>query len=86
MLNVLVCTECSSKDKAAHTVLSRFRNLVVLNRLEQQVRVSESGCLGACRAGVTIQVGQYLYTGVTEETMDFVFEQYVLDLMQDRVG
>lgn len=86
MLNVLVCTQSRCKHQAAEAVLSHFQSLVLQNGVEDLVRVSPSRCLGVCHDGVTIQVGQHLYTGITEETMDFVFEQYVLDLVKERIG
>lgn len=86
MINVLVCTQGHCKQHCAQMVLSRFQALVSAHGMEEQVRISSSDCLGVCRDGVTVQVGQSLYTGITEDTMDFVFERYVLDLVKEPIG
>ncbi len=83
MLTVLVCVQSSCNQPLAKTVLSRFQALAAQHGIEDQVQISPSDCLGVCNNGVTVQIGQHLYTGIAKDTMDVVFHHYVLDLLKE---
>lgn len=86
MFEVLVCTENTCKRQMAKDILFHFQLLIQRNGLTGLVRASASPCLGVCREdGVSVQIGTNLYTGVTPENMDYVFEEYVLQLFQSQL-
>lgn len=87
MLNIFVCTADTCKRQAAYDILARFEALTALHHLEKQVAVLPAGCLGVCRSeGITVQIGSNLYTGLCLQNVDYVFEEYVLDLLQTQAS
>lgn len=87
MLNILVCTADACKRQAAYDIFARLEALTALHHLEKQVAILPSGCLGVCRSeGITIQIGNNLYTGLCLQNVDYVFQEYVLDLLQTQAS
>lgn len=83
MLDVYVGTATKQNHVEAQKVLMLFQELVARYELEEQVSIIEAGNLGGSASGVVVHVGGCLYTGVTMKNAEFVFEEYVLDLIQN---
>lgn len=78
MFQILVCTENACKRSLSEEVLRLFQHLIIVNDLADSVQAVPSGCLGLCRSkGVSVQIGGHLYTNVTIENAEHVFQEYV---------
>ena len=87
MFELLVCTENVCKRQMAEEILFHFQALIQENGLTNLVAAKPSPCLGVCREqGVSVQIGSNLYTGVTPENMDHVFQEYVLHIFPAQVN
>jgi NADH:ubiquinone oxidoreductase subunit E len=81
-MNILVCIGSSCHKRGSYEVLSRIRELVHENALENTVKVNFSFCLGQChQGGVTIKIDDQLICRVGMENIDDIFKQYVLDVV-----
>lgn len=86
MLDVYVGTATKQNHVEAQQVFMLFQELVVRYGLEEQVRVIEASSVGEYTDGAVVHVGGCFYTGVTMKNAEFVFEEYVLDLIQNNAS
>lgn len=86
MYEIAVCTENSCRSQMAQSLLLRLQTLTEQNGLSGLVHVGPASCLGVCRDdGVSVQIGTNLYTGITPDNLDFVFQEYVLSIFAPKV-
>ncbi len=79
MLVVKICIGSSCYLKGAQELVDEFRNAVKENNAETKIELSGSFCTGRCnRDGVTVQVNDAVYTGITKENFNDFFNDYVL--------
>ena len=77
MVDVSVCVGSSCHLRGSYQVIRRLQQLVAQHGLGDQVRLSGSFCLGACGKGVTVRVGDHLYTAVTPEETELLFNSHI---------
>ena len=77
-MDIQVCIGSSCHVKGAYGVINEFNALVAENHLENKVKVQAAFCLGLCKDGVTIKIGESIITGVNKENVHQVFDKYVL--------
>lgn len=66
------CHLCGSKK-----VVTRFQELVAENNLQAEVELSGKFCMGKCGEGVSVMIGENVYSVKPEEVDEF-FKNEVL--------
>ena len=76
---VQVCVGSSCHLKGSEEIVELFQKAVEAHHLEQEITLVGSFCIGKCnRIGVTVQVDDDVYTGITRETFQEFFKDKVL--------
>lgn len=76
---IQICVGSSCHLKGSEEMVTLLQKAVAEHRLEDQVTLAGSFCTGRCnRVGVTIQVDDDVYTGVTREGFETFFAEKVL--------
>ncbi len=79
MTFVNVCVGSSCHLKGSEKIVELLQKAVAEHHLQDDVILSGSFCSNKCnRVGVTIQVGDELFTGITPEGFQSFFEQNIL--------
>ena len=77
---VQVCVGSSCHLKGSEEIVELFQKAVEAHHLEQEIILVGSFCIGKCnRIGVTVQVDDDVYTGITRETFQDFFKEKVLE-------
>lgn len=77
---VQVCVGSSCHLKGSEEIVELFQKAVEAHHLEQEITLAGSFCIGKCnRIGVTVQVDDDVYTGITRETFQEFFKEKVLE-------
>ena len=77
---VQVCVGSSCHLKGSEEIVELFQKAVETHHLEQEITLGGSFCIGKCnRIGVTVQVDDDVYTGITRETFQEFFKEKVLE-------
>ena len=77
---VQVCVGSSCHLKGSEEIVELFQKAVETHHLEQEITLVGSFCIGKCnRIGVTVQVDDDVYTGITRETFQESFKEKVLE-------
>ena len=77
---VPVCVGSSCHLKGSEEIVELFQKAVETHHLEQEITLVGSFCIGKCnRIGVTVQVDDDVYTGITRETFQEFFKEKVLE-------
>ena len=73
---IQICVGSSCHLKGAPEIVELLQNAIAEHKLETEITLAGSFCIGKCnRVGVTVQVDDDIYTGVTKETFkEFVNE------------
>jgi NADH:ubiquinone oxidoreductase subunit E len=78
-MTVRICIGSSCHLKGAPEIVERLQALLKEHNLEADVTLAGSFCFGKCnRDGVTIQVDDQIFTGVTPETFSAFFKEHIL--------
>lgn len=86
MLIVLICIGSSCHLKGSHEIVEKMQEYIEKYHLENNVALSGSFCTGKCnREGVTIQVNDEIYTGITMANFDIFFEEHILQMVEKEV-
>lgn len=76
---IQVCVGSSCYLKGSHEIVELLQKSVEEHKLENEVTLTGSFCIGKCnRVGVTVQVDDEVYTGVTKEGFKEFFQESVL--------
>lgn len=76
---IQVCVGSSCHLKGSPEIVELLQKSVEENHLENDVTLAGSFCIGKCnRFGVTVQVDDNIYTGITKENFKEFFQQNVL--------
>ncbi|MBQ8578661.1 MAG: (2Fe-2S) ferredoxin domain-containing protein [Clostridia bacterium] len=79
MVIVQICVGSSCHIKGAPEIVELLQKAVDEYKLEDDITLAGSFCTGKCnRVGVTIQVDDDIYTGVTKETFSDFFKENIL--------
>ena len=78
-MTVQICIGSSCHLKGSETIVEMMREAIEKNNLDSEITLAGSFCAGRCnRVGVTIQVDDDIYEGVTREGFDSFFETNIL--------
>lgn len=76
---VQVCVGSSCHLKGAPEIVALLQQNIEERGLDEQVALAGSFCIGKCnRVGVTIQVDDEIYTGITKENFKEFFSEHIL--------
>lgn len=80
---IQVCVGSSCHLKGSYDIAELFKNAIEKNHLEQDITLAGSFCIGKCnRIGVTVQVDDTIFTGVTTESFKEFFEENVMKVLK----
>ncbi len=81
---IQVCVGSSCHIKGSPEIVALFQKAVEENHLEDEVTLAGSFCIGKCnRIGVTVQVDDDIYVGVTKESFRDFFAEHVLSRLEE---
>ena len=84
---VQICVGSSCHLKGTAVIVTKINQLIEERHLENDVILSGSFCAGKCnREGVTIQVDDDMFTGVTPETFEVFFEEEIMARISRKAG
>ena len=76
---IQVCVGSSCHLKGSPEIVELLQKAVEQNHLEDEITLAGSFCIGKCnRVGVTIQIDDDVYTGITKENFKEFFQENVL--------
>ncbi len=76
---IQICVGSSCHIKGSAEIVEMLQAAVAEHHLENEVTLAGSFCIGKCnRVGVTVQVDEEVYTGVTKEGFKDFFQENVL--------
>ena len=79
MVIVRVCVGSSCYLKGSAKIIELLEKAVSDNHIESEITLAGSFCIGKCnRVGVTVQVDDDIYTGITVENFREFFSEKVL--------
>ena len=77
---VQVCVGSSCHLKGSADIVELFQKAIEEHHLENEITLAGSFCIGKCnRIGVTVQVEDDIYTGITKENFKEFFKEKVLE-------
>ena len=83
MLFVEVCIGSACHIKGAPQIVQAFEEAIKDNRLEDEIVLTGCVCSGRCsKVGVTVKVGDKVYTGITPEGFDRFWKENVLTALK----
>ncbi len=84
---VQICVGSSCHLKGTAFIVDKINKCIEERHLEDDIILSGSFCAGRCnREGVTIQVDDDMFTGVTPETIDVFFEEEIMARIGRKAG
>ena len=76
---IQICVGSSCHIKGSPEIVELLQKAVAEHHLENEVTLAGSFCIGKCnRVGVTVQVDDEVFTGVTKEGFQTFFQEKVL--------
>lgn len=80
MLIIQVCVGSSCHLKGSAEIVQMFESAIAEHHIEDEVVLTGSFCIGKCnRVGVSVQINDDVYVGVTTENFREFFKKNVLD-------
>ena len=77
---VQICVGSSCHLKGSEQIVTLLQNALEKNGLDNEVTLAGSFCSGQCnRIGVTVQIDDDVFTGVTPESFQTFFEKNILE-------
>ncbi len=76
---IQVCVGSSCHLKGSADIVELFQNAIEEHKLENEITLAGNFCIGKCnRTGVTVQIDDDVYTGITREGFKEFFKEKVL--------
>ena len=80
---IKICVGSSCHLKGSPELVELLQNAVKENNLENEVTLAGSFCVGKCnRDGVTVQVDEEIYPGITPESFKEFWNDKVLAVLE----
>lgn len=80
---IQICVGSSCHIKGAPEIVELLQKAIEEYHLEDEITLAGSFCIGKCnRIGVTVQVDDDVYTGVTKEGFKEFFSENVLNKLE----
>ena len=79
---IQICVGSSCHIKGSAEIVELFQKAVAEYELSDEITLAGSFCTGKCnRVGVTVQIDDEIYTGITKENFKEFFKEKVLDVL-----
>lgn len=79
---IQICVGSSCHIKGSAEIVELFQKAVAEYELSDEITLAGSFCIGKCnRVGVTVQIDDEIYTGITKENFKEFFKEKVLDVL-----
>ena len=83
MLIVQVCVGSSCHLKGSETIVEMLQSAIAEHNVEDDVVLTGSFCIGKCNTiGVTVQVNDDVFVGITTENFREFFKRNILDVIE----
>lgn len=80
---IQICVGSSCHLKGSPEIVELLQKSVEEHHLESEVTLVGSFCIGKCnRIGVTLQIDDEIFTGITKENFKEFFQENVLNKLQ----
>ena len=80
---IRICVGSSCHLKGSPEIVELLQNAVKENNLENEITLAGSFCIGKCnRDGVTVQVDEEIYAGITKEDFKEFWNTKVLAVLE----
>ena len=84
---IQICVGSSCHLKGSPEIVELLQKNITEYELDDEVTLAGSFCIGKCnRSGVTVQVDDEVYTGITKENFKEFFKENVLDVINKERG
>ena len=81
-MTIKICIGSSCHLKGSQDIVEFLENAVKQHNLDNKITLAGSFCVGKCnREGVTVQVDDNVFTGLTKENVKEFFENNVLNVI-----
>lgn len=81
---VQICVGSSCHLKGSEEIVELLQKAVADHHLETEITLAGNFCVGQCnRVGVTIQVDDDVFTGITPAAFDTFFKENILSKFQE---
>ena len=82
-MDIQICVGSSCHIKGSPEIVALLQEAVANYELEDYITLSGSFCTGQCnRVGVTVQVNDETYTGITKDNFKEFFQEKVLAVIE----
>ena len=82
-MNIQICVGSSCHIKGSSEIVAMIQEAIAANELSEVITLSGSFCTGKCnRVGVTVQVNDEIFTGITIENFKEFFNDKVLAVIE----
>ncbi|MDD4766967.1 MAG: NAD(P)H-dependent oxidoreductase subunit E [Desulfotomaculaceae bacterium] len=81
MLVIQVCVGSSCFLRGSKNIITEIKNLIVHYQLDDIVTLKGNFCLEKCSDGVTIMIGEKMFTKVTSDNIVELFENEVFSAL-----
>ncbi len=82
-MNIQICVGSSCHIKGSAEIVELLQKAIAEHELDDEITLSGSFCTGKCnRVGVTLQVDEEIYTGVTVESFNEFWNEKVLAVLE----
>ncbi len=85
VITIEICMGSSCFLRGSGQIVDRFRDLIAERRLEQRVVLKGCFCMEHCTDGVTVKIGEQVFTRMTPQDIDRIFEEEVLPALEREV-
>ncbi|NLJ77076.1 MAG: (2Fe-2S) ferredoxin domain-containing protein [Peptococcaceae bacterium] len=82
MLTIQVCVGSSCFLRGSKKIIAEVKGLIAELQLEDKILLKGCFCHNKCTGGVTVMVGERLFTGVTPEDIRELFEQEIIQAVE----
>ena len=84
-MRIQVCVGSSCHIKGSHEIVELLQKNIEENCLQEKITLSGSFCIGKCnRFGVTIQVDDEIYPGISPVNFKEFFQEKILDVLNNK--
>lgn len=86
MKKVVVCIGSSCHLKGSRQIVEQFQYMISQHKLDNEVELSGTFCMGECQRGVCVKVDQEIFSVSPETARDFFEKEILGKLPSNRVS
>lgn len=86
MKKVVVCIGSSCHLKGSRQIVEQFQYMISQHKLDNEVELSGTFCMGECQRGVCVKVDQDIFSVSPETAGDFFEKEILGKLPSNRVS